>query len=46
LVAAVRATAGDERDRVRSRLLELFSVLDPEDPRVVAGRRKLANALF
>ena len=46
LVGLVRATAGDEREQVRARLLELFSVLDPEDPRVVAGRRKLANALF
>ena len=46
LVALVRATAGDDRERVRQHLLGLFSVLDPEDPRVVAGRRQLANALF
>ncbi len=46
LVRLVRATAGDERDAVRARLLELFTVLDPQDPRVVAGRRALANALF
>lgn len=46
LVALVRATAGDDREAVRGRLLELFAVLDPEDPRVVAGRRALANALF
>ena len=46
LVALVRRTSDDERDSVRNRLLELFTVLDPADPRVVAGRRKLANALF
>ena len=46
LVALVRRTAGEERDAVRARLLELFAVLDPQDPRVVTGRRSLANALF
>lgn len=46
LVALVRRLAGDERDAVRTRLLELFAVLDPEDPRVLVGRRALANALF
>ncbi len=46
LVPLVRSLAGDEREAVRTRLLELLAVLDPEDPRVVAGRRALANALF
>ena len=46
LVGLVRRTGGDDREAVRARLLELFSVLDPQDPRVLAGRRALANALF
>jgi putative thioredoxin len=46
LVALVRRTSGDDRDAVRTRLLELFNVLDPADPRVVAGRRALTSALF
>ena len=46
LVALVRRTAGDDRERARTHLLELFTVLDPEDPRIVTGRRSLANALF
>jgi putative thioredoxin len=46
LVELVRRTAGDERNRVREHLVALFSVLDPEDPRLAAGRRSLANALF
>jgi putative thioredoxin len=46
LVPLVRSLAGDERDAVRTRMLELLAVLDPEDPRVIAGRRALANALF
>ena len=46
LVGLVRRTSGDERDAARVHLVGLFEVLDPEDPRVVAGRRSLANALF
>ncbi len=46
LIAFVRRTSGEERDRARVHLLELFSVLDPEDERIVAGRRSLSNALY
>ncbi len=46
LVGLVRRTADDDRARARDRMVELFAVLDPADPRVVAGRRALANALF
>lgn len=46
LVDLVRVTAGEERARVRTRLLELFEVVGGEDPRVAAARVKLANALF
>ncbi len=46
LIDTVRRTAGDERDAVRVRLLELFEVVGPEDPRVGAARRALARALF
>lgn len=46
LVALVRRTAGDERTRVRTRLIELFELFDPADPEVISGRRNLANALY
>lgn len=46
LVALVRRTVGDDREGVRLHLLSLLDALDPQDPRVVAGRRSLANALF
>ena len=46
LVELVRRTSGPERDAARQRLLALFDLLDPEDPRLAAGRRALANALF
>lgn len=46
LVALVRRTAGDDRTRVRTRLLELFELFDPAEPVVTAARRKLASALY
>ncbi|MCV6964503.1 tetratricopeptide repeat protein [Mycobacterium intermedium] len=46
LIALVRRTSGDDRNKVRTRLIELFELFDPADPEVVAGRRNLANALY
>ncbi|WDV54642.1 tetratricopeptide repeat protein [Streptomyces coeruleorubidus] len=46
LIETVGRTVGDDRDTVRMRLLELFEVVGPEDPRVIAARRALARALF
>lgn len=46
LITLVRKTSGDDRARVRTRLVELFELFDPADPDVVAGRRNLANALY
>ncbi|NJP65852.1 tetratricopeptide repeat protein [Streptomyces spiramenti] len=46
LVDAVRTAAGDDRDRARVRLLELFELVGPDDPRVVAARGALARVLF
>ncbi len=46
LIGYVRRSAGEDRNRARVHLLELFSVLDPEDERIVTGRRSLSNALY
>ncbi|GHA50839.1 co-chaperone YbbN [Streptomyces canarius] len=46
LIETVQRTAGDDREAVRLRLLELFEVVGQEDPRVVGARRALARALF
>jgi putative thioredoxin len=46
LIALIKRTSGDERTTVRTRLIELFDLFDPADPEVIAGRRKLANALY
>lgn len=46
LIGFVKRSSGEDRDRAREHLLDLFSVLDPEDERIVQGRRALSNALY
>ena len=46
LIATIKATAGDEREQVKQRLLELFEIAEPADPIVLSARRALANALY
>jgi putative thioredoxin len=46
LVDTVRVTAGDDREKVRSHLVELFTVVGPTDERVIKARRALTSALF
>ena len=46
LVAAVRLSAAEDRERARARLLELFDLAMPDDPAVAAARRALASALY
>jgi putative thioredoxin len=42
----IRRTSGPERDRARSRLVELFGIVGDADPRVADARRQLTNLLF
>ncbi|WP_280379564.1 tetratricopeptide repeat protein [Nocardia wallacei] len=46
LINLIKRTGGDDRNRVRTRLVELFELYDTADPVVVAARRKLATALY
>ena len=46
LLQGVTRVTGDERDRLRQRLLEFFDLLGPDDPRVAPARRQLTRALF
>jgi putative thioredoxin len=46
LIDTVRRTRDEDRDRVRTHLLELFEVVGADDPRVATARRNLAMALF
>lgn len=46
LVDLVRRTGGDDRERVRTHLVELFGVVGNHDERVRKGRMSLMSALF
>ena len=46
LIDQIKARAGDERNQVRIRLLELFETLGNADERVLKARRALMTALF
>ncbi|AWH95750.1 tetratricopeptide repeat protein [Dietzia psychralcaliphila] len=46
LVDAIRVSAGDDRATLRARLVDLLEALPTDDPRVLAARRNLANALY
>ena len=46
LIELVGRLAGDDRERVRVRLVELFTVVGTTDPRVAQARRALASRLF
>lgn len=46
LLRLISVLSGDEQRNVKERLLELFALVDPADPRVIKARAALANALF
>ena len=46
LIQLVKRTSEDDRERVRQRLLDLFTVVGITDPRVATARRALASARF
>jgi putative thioredoxin len=46
LIDLIRRTSGDERDRAREHLVELFGLVGSDDERVAKARTALANALF
>ena len=46
LIELIKRVPGDDRETVRVRLVELFTVVGASDPRVAQARRALASALF
>jgi putative thioredoxin len=46
LLRLIQLLDGPEKKRAKDRLLELFALVDPADPRVIKARAALANALF
>ena len=46
LLGLVRRTSGEQRDQARARLVGLFDIFPPRDPRVSKARAALASLLF
>ena len=46
LLEGLRRTAGEDKERIRQRLVALLDVPPADDPRVTSARRAMANALF
>jgi putative thioredoxin len=46
LLATIRRTSGEERDKARKHLLSLFEIFPPRDPRVSKARSALSSLLF
>ncbi|MBB5790645.1 tetratricopeptide repeat protein [Jiangella mangrovi] len=46
LIGTIRRVFGDDRERLRARVVELFDIVGGTDPRVVKARSALASALF
>ncbi|MCT1921393.1 tetratricopeptide repeat protein [Brevibacterium luteolum] len=46
LLTILPSLTGDDKERVRTRLVELFDVVGAEDPRVMKARSRLMRALF
>ena len=46
LLQVIKASNGDDRNKVKNHLLNLFALVDPSDPRLTSARKELASALF
>ncbi|MDR0990155.1 MAG: tetratricopeptide repeat protein [Propionibacteriaceae bacterium] len=46
LIQAISLTSGEDRDRLRTRLLALFETCPADDPQVLTARRNLTSVLF
>ncbi|MGQ7788484.1 tetratricopeptide repeat protein [Nesterenkonia sp. K-15-9-6] len=46
LIGFIRAHTGDDREKARAHLVELYSIVGDTDPRVNRSRQQLARALF
>ena len=46
LLGLVRRTSGEQRDQARARLVSLFDIFPPRDPRVSKARAALSSLLF
>jgi putative thioredoxin len=46
LLNLVKATHGDDKNKVKTHLLNLFALVDQSDPRLISARKELASSIF
>jgi putative thioredoxin len=46
MIRFVKTSEGDEKKAAREHLLQLFALVDPADPDLIAARKELASALY
>jgi putative thioredoxin len=46
LLATIKRTSGEDRDKARKHLVSLFEIFPPRDPRVSKARARLSSMLF
>jgi len=46
LLATIKRTSGEDRDKARKHLVSLFEIFPPKDPRVSKARARLSSMLF
>ena len=46
MIRFVKTSEGDEKKVAREHLLQLFALVDPSDPDLIAARKELASALY
>ena len=46
LLKVIRESVGEDKSKAKDHLLNLFTLVDPSDPDLLAARRALASALF
>ncbi|CAB4641789.1 unannotated protein [freshwater metagenome] len=46
LLTLIKTCTGDDKNKVKTHLLNLFALVDQGDPRLVSARKELANSIF
>jgi putative thioredoxin len=46
LLSLVKNCTGDDKNKVKIHLLNLFALVDQGDPRLISARKELANSIF
>ena len=46
LLNLIKTTQGDDKNKVKNHLLNLFALVDQGDPRLISARKELASSIF